>query len=298
VLVTGETGTGKELIARAIHRRSARAKGPLVTVNCAAIAANLQESELFGHEKGAFTGATQRREGRFQLAHGGTIFLDEVGELPLDLQAKLLRVLQEGELQPVGSSRTVSVDVRVVAATNRDLERMVEDGTFRRDLFYRLCVFPVRVPALRERGDDVVLLAEAFAARLARRRGAARPRRLPANGAALLRRYDWPGNVRELQNVIERAWITAKDGETLDLARALPAASAPVVSSTPPPAADAERIWTAAELRDLERQNVIRALARSGGKIAGAGGAAELLGQNPNTLSSRMKALGVKRPAR
>jgi len=296
VLVTGETGTGKELVAHAIHRRSPRADGPLVKVNCAAIAASLQESEFFGHEKGAFTGATQRRDGRFKLADGGTLFLDEVGELPLDLQAKLLRVLQEGEYEPVGGTRTEKVDVRVIAATNRDLERMVADGTFRRDLLYRLNVFPVHVPPLRERGDDVLLRAEAFLARFAERRGGP-ARSLPPEARARLRRYDWPGNVRELQNVLERAWITSPPDGPLDLSRALPdtvvTASAPAPDAPPAPP---DRVLTATELRDLERANLLRALDASGGKISGPGGAAERLGLPPNTLSSRMKSLGVTRP--
>jgi len=290
VLITGETGTGKELVARAIHRHSPRAARPLVAVNCAAIASTLQESELFGHERGAFTGATQRRVGRFAEADGGTLFLDEVGEMPLDLQAKLLRALQEGEITPVGGAATTRVDVRVIAATNRSLEAMVRDGTFRQDLLYRLNVFPLHVPPLRERGDDVVRLAEAFAANLARRRGGT-PLRLAPGDAERLRRYDWPGNVRELQNVVERAAITSLDGRHLNLARALPDAAAPA----PPPASPVDRVLTAAELQALERDNIERALAAAGGKIAGAGGAAERLGINPNTLSSRMKALGITR---
>ncbi len=299
VLITGETGTGKELIARAIHRRSPRSEKPLIAVNCAAIAANLQESEFFGHERGAFTGATQRREGRFKLADGGTIFLDEVGEMPLDLQAKLLRVLQEGEFEPVGGSRTVRVDVRVIAATNRDLERMASEGRFRTDLLYRLNVFPLRVPPLRERGDDVVLLAEAFTHTLARRRGV-KTASLTEADRTRLRRYDWPGNVRELQNVIERALITSPDGRRLDLDRALPESasrpSGPGTSGAEPAAPPGEeRILTAVELRDLERENLLRALRAADWKISGAGGAAERLGLKPNTLSSRMKALGIRR---
>ncbi len=293
VLVTGETGTGKELIARALHQRSARRDGPLVKVNCAAIAANLQESEFFGHERGAFTGATQRRDGRFKLADRGTIFLDEVGELPLDLQAKLLRVLQEGEFEPVGGTRTLKVDVRVVAATNRDLEEMVAAGRFRRDLLYRLNVFPLHVPPLRERGDDVVLLAQSFLARLALRQGLVGFPLTP-DDAARLRRYDWPGNVRELQNVIERAFITSRDRRRLDLDRALPDAP----GATPAPASPTDgRILTAGEMRDLERANLLRALAATRWKIAGREGAAARLGLNPNTLSSRLKALGITRPA-
>jgi PAS domain S-box-containing protein len=291
VLVVGETGTGKELVARAIHERSERRRARLVKVNCAAIPGNLMESEFFGHEKGAFTGATSRREGRFAQAHGGTLFLDEVGELPLDLQAKLLRVLQEGEFEPVGGPRTLRVDVRVIAATNRNLEALVREGSFREDLYYRLAVFPLHVPALRERKQDIPLLAGAFAERLAQRLG----RPLQPLGDTVLARlsaYDWPGNVRELQNVIERALITAHDGR-LDLDRALPE-TAPAAA-----AADAReapgRIYTAAELQALERENLLRALEACGWKVSGEQGAAQRLGVKPTTLSSRMKALGIER---
>ena len=204
----------------------------MIKVNCAAIATNLQESEFFGHERGAFTGATQRRVGRFKLADGGTIFLDEVGEMPLDLQAKLLRVLQEGEYEPVGSSTTEKIDVRVIAATNRDLEKMVKDGTFRRDLLYRLNVFPLHMPSLRERGDDTVLLAEAFLRRFLKR-GHRSTMRLTEDCKVRLKGYDWPGNIRELENVIERAVITSKDGRTLNLDRALPE-TATVSPQVPP----------------------------------------------------------------
>jgi PAS domain S-box-containing protein len=297
VLVTGETGTGKELIAAAIHRRSERADAPLVKVNCAAIPANLQESEFFGHERGAFTGATARRQGRFKLADGGTIFLDEVGELPSDLQAKLLRVLQEGEYEPVGSTRTERVDVRVIAATNRDLEAMVEEGSFRRDLFYRLNVFPIRVPPLRERGDDVVLLAGLFASDFARQSGR-KIAPLTPDDAARLRRYDWPGNVRELQNVVERAVLTSRDGRRLNLDRALPEALASGAAMHTGDAPGTDRILTVTELRDLERNNLLRALEASSWRISGAEGAAESLGMNPNTLASRIKALGIKRADR
>jgi len=300
VLVLGETGTGKELVARAIHQASRRRDGPLVRLNCAAIPATLIESELFGHEKGAFTGATERREGRFALADRGTIFLDEIGELTPALQAKLLRVLQEGEFEPVGGARTRKVDVRVISATHRDLAVMRKDGTFREDLFYRLSVFPLRVPPLRERGDDVVLLADHFAERVARKLGRARPV-LDDGCRALLRRYDWPGNVRELANVIERAVITARDGR-LDLDRAIPGGAAPAAATSasgtaasaasPAPA----RVRTAAELEELERDNLRLALETSGWKIAGAGGAAERLGLKPTTLASRMRALGIQRP--
>lgn len=294
VLVTGETGTGKELVARSIHEASARKDKPLVRVNCAAIPGTLMESEFFGHERGAFTGATTKREGRFALADGGTIFLDEVGELPLDLQAKLLRVLQEGEFEPLGGSRTRKVDVRVVAATNRDLGAMVEEGRFREDLFYRLNVFPLHVPSLRERGPDIALLANAFVERFARRMGR-RIEPLHPDDVRRLQNYFWPGNVRELQNVVERGIILATGGR-LDLHRALPAEAAP-----PPPlegtTGDPPRILTAPELESLERANLERALAASGGKISGDGGAAQRLGLPASTVTSRMKALGIRRKA-
>ena len=289
VLIFGETGTGKELIARSIHQAGTRKDKPLVRVNCAAIPGALMESEFFGHERGAFTGATVRREGRFALADGGTIFLDEVGELPLDLQAKLLRVLQEGEFEPLGSARTRKVDVRVVAATNRDLGTMVREGKFREDLFYRLNVFPLRVPPLRERGGDVPLLARAFAERFARRMG----RRLaPLNPeeCGRLQDYSWPGNVRELQNVVERA-IILSEGTQLDLHRAMPTNAAPALSSVDAANGSAARIVSAKELESFERANIERALAACGGKISGQGGAACRLGLPPSTLRSRMKAL-------
>jgi PAS domain S-box-containing protein len=297
VLIQGETGTGKELVARMVHAASRRSKRPLVRVNCAAVPATLMESEFFGHEKGAFTGATQRRRGRFELADGGTLFLDEVGELPLELQPKLLRALQEGELEPVGGSKTLRVDVRVVAATNRDLHRAVARGAFREDLFYRLAVFPLEVPPLHRRGDDVLLLAEEFTRRASRRVG-----RLvhPPRGRQvdLLRSYRWPGNVRELQNVIERAVITARGGE-LDLAPLLPRANEPPppAPATPPPEPDGQRILTSEELRRQERDNMLRALQATGWRVAGERGAARLLGLAASTLSSRMKALGIRRPA-
>jgi transcriptional regulator with GAF, ATPase, and Fis domain len=294
VLIMGETGTGKELVARAIHAASRRRDRPLVTVNCAAIPASLIESEFFGHEPGAFTGATKKREGRFALADKGTIFLDEVGELPLDLQAKLLRVLQEGEFDPVGSSTTRKVNVRVLAATNRDLAEAVKKGAFREDLFYRLNVFPLRLPPLRERGNDVVQLASAFAQRFAARLGRTIAP-LTVDCARRLTAYHWPGNVRELQNVIERAVITATDG-TLNLDRALPEAAASEkfpVDKTPAPAG---HILSIKELEDLERANILRALEAASWKVAGKNGAAALLGIKPSTLSSRMKALKIQKP--
>jgi PAS domain S-box-containing protein len=288
VLILGETGTGKELVARALHELSPRKSKPLVKVNCGAIPSALIESELFGHEKGAFTGAVGRRDGRFAMADGGTIFLDEVGEIPLELQVKLLRVLQEGEFETVGGDRTRSVDVRVVAATNRDLEAMIREGRFRQDLYYRLNVFPLRVPPLRERGEDVEILARAFAERLALRLGRALAP-LSADHAAKLRRYEWPGNVRELQNVIERAVITAREGR-LNLERALPEPS-----SAAAPEQGAQRVLTIAELEALERRSIEAALEAAGGKVSGPGGAAERVGVPASTLSSRMKALGIRR---
>ena len=292
VLILGETGTGKELFARAIHAASGRRDKPLVKVNCAAIPGALIESEFFGHERGAFTGATGKRDGRFTLADGGTIFLDEIGELPLELQGKLLRVLQEGEFEPVGSSRTRKVDVRVVAATNRDLFRSISEGRFREDLYYRLSVFPITLPPLRERADDVVLLAQEFARQFAGRMGRNLTELAPAL-AARLKAYPWPGNVRELQNVIERAVITARDGQ-LNLDRALPASSVPELAQPVEPGSAGE-LLTADDLARIERDNLRRALERAGGQVAGESGAARLLGMAPSTLTSRMKALGLRR---
>jgi PAS domain S-box-containing protein len=289
VLIAGETGTGKELVARAVHAASSRRARPFVAVNCGAVPASLIESEFFGHVKGAFTGATAARKGRFALADGGTIFLDEVGELPLDVQVKLLRVLQEGEFEPVGSSETRRVSVRVIAATNRDLLQEVRDGRFRADLYYRLNVFPIAVPPLRERGEDVVLLASEFAKRFATAlRRTVEP--LSEACARRLRGYAWPGNVRELQNVIERAVITAHDGR-LNLERALPEADAG-------PRVAGGAILTEAEMRELERRNILRALEATGWRVAGPDGAARQLGAKPSTLNSRMKALGIRRPAK
>jgi PAS domain S-box-containing protein len=298
VLLLGETGTGKELIARAIHGTSRRSDRPLITINCAAIPAALMESEFFGHEKGAFTGATQKREGRFALADHGTIFLDEIGELSLDLQAKLLRVLQDGEFAPVGSSQTKKVDVRVIAATNRDLNQTVKDGGFREDLYYRLNVFPIEVPPLRERDDDILLLASAFAAKFAQRIGR-RIEPLSEEYKQRLMSYSWPGNVRELQNVIERAVITARDGR-LNLDRALPDAGGHTMpekhqtkETTP---AGSNRILQIRDLQQLERENILRALESAAWRVAGKDGAAALLGMNPSTLNSRIRALRIQRP--
>ena len=293
VLILGETGTGKELIARAIHRNSRRREKPLIKVNCAAMPGTLIESELFGHEQGAFTGATKKREGRFALADGGTIFLDEIGELPVELQVKLLRVLQEGEFEPVGSSRTQKVDARVIAATNRDLKQATREGKFREDLYYRLNVFPIELPPLRERGDDIGLLAENFVRRFAQRMGRA-IESLSEDCVRRLKSYGWPGNVRELQNVIERAVITSRDGR-LNLDRALPESGKISTTEYVSPEDAAKRVRTAKELDELERSNLIAALEATGWRVAGDGGAAQLLGMKPTTLSSRMKALGIER---
>jgi PAS domain S-box-containing protein len=295
VLIYGETGTGKELIARAIHASSLRKDRPLITVNCAAIPETLMESEFFGHEKGAFTGATQRREGRFSLADGGTIFLDEVGELNKELQAKLLRVLQEGEYTPVGSSRTRHTDVRVIAATNRDLSLAVQEGKFRTDLYYRLNVFPINIPPLRQRGDDIRLLAEHFLAQYARRMGR-KIDPLDVDCIERLRTYNWPGNVRELQNVIERGVITAREGR-LNLDHALPEHINPAnMENTTPEENTVKTVKTVQQLQQLERENLILALEKSHWRIAGKKGAAQLTGMPPSTFQSRMKALGIKRP--
>jgi PAS domain S-box-containing protein len=297
VLILGETGTGKEVIARAIHAASSRRDKALVKVNCPVIPATLIESEFFGHEKGAFTGATAKRDGRFALADGGSIFLDEIGELPLDLQVKLLRVLQEGEFEPVGSSHTRKVDVRVLAATNRDLRQAVQDGAFREDLYYRLNVFPIEVPPLRDRNGDIALLAAAFMKKLAQRMGrAVEP--LSQECIRRLREYSWPGNVRELQNVIERALISSRGGR-LDPDRMLPESDQDKLHrAAAAPEDTGRRIRTVEEFQRMERQNLILALEAADWRVAGENGAARLLGMNSSTLNSRMKALGIERPRR
>jgi formate hydrogenlyase transcriptional activator len=284
VLIRGETGTGKELLARAVHDRSKRNSRPLVKVNCGSIPSGLVESELFGHEKGAFTGATQRRIGRFELANGGTIFLDEVTELPLDTQVKLLRVLQEGEFERVGSSQTLKVDVRVIAATNRDLKEVVGSGAFRSDLFYRLNVFPLEVPPLRQRTEDIPLLASFFLSRFATKLGK-ELRGVSQRSMESLRQYNWPGYVRELQNVIERAAVLARSPIVqvdVALLRADNALEGPSPIDT---------------LENVERNHILRALAGTRWVIHGKKGAAEILGLNPSTLRSRMEKLGIKRQA-
>jgi PAS domain S-box-containing protein len=293
VLIEGETGTGKELVARAIHQQSQRAAKPFIRVNCAAIPAALCESEFFGHEKGAFTGAANRRVGRFELAQNGIIFLDEVGELPLELQPKLLRVLQEGEYEPVGSSQTRKLDVRVIAATNRNLQAEVAAGRFREDLYYRLHVFPIMVPPLRDRGADVELLARLFIDRYCSRIGRPSPELTP-DCLRRLRSYHWPGNVRELENVIERAVIIAREGR-LALREVLPLDSFRPVADRGN-AGGSFGVRTKAEIRQLERETLVRALEQTGWKVAGAQGAARVLGIPASTLSSRMKALQIERP--
>ncbi|TWU00273.1 Formate hydrogenlyase transcriptional activator [Botrimarina colliarenosi] len=287
VLILGESGAGKELVARELHRRSDRAERPLIKVNCAAIPRELFESEFFGHVQGAFTGALRDRVGRFELADGGTLFLDEVGEVPLDLQSKLLRVLQEGEIERIGEERTRKVDVRVIAATNRDLREESRQRRFREDLYYRLSVFPILLPALRERREDIAPLAEHFLRQAAQRLGVDPPR-LTKSIAQRLERYDWPGNVRELQHVIERALILSRGRPLqIDLENTSPSAAP---ASTP----DETEVLTDAQVRDFEQTNLRRALEAAGGKVHGPGGAAELLGIKPTTLNSRLKAMGMK----
>jgi transcriptional regulator with GAF, ATPase, and Fis domain len=285
VLLMGETGTGKELLARAIHQRSPRRDRPLVTVNCGAIPAGLVEAELFGHERGAFTGALERRLGRFELASGGTLFLDEVGEIPLDAQVKLLRVLQDGVLERVGASSPVRTDARIVAATHRDLEADVAAGRFRADLYYRLSVLPIRVPPLRERLEDLPLLVEHALAKLGRRLG--KPARALAPGSLeRLRAYPWPGNVRELENVLERACVLAR-GDVVDLVDPLP-------DPLPSRERGDGRLRT---LGEVEREHIERVLAATEGVIQGPRGAARILGLHPNTLRSRLERLElVPRP--
>ena len=278
VLIRGETGTGKELVAQAIHQTSARRSHVMVKVNCAALPSGLVESELFGREKGAFTGALARQVGRFEVADGSTIFLDEVGELPPDVQVKLLRVLQEGEFERLGSPRTIKVNVRVIAATNRDLADEVRKGRFREDLYYRLNVFPIRVPPLRERAEDIPLLVWAFLGELSARMGKMITQ-VPRATMEALQRYSWPGNVRELRNTIEHGAIITT-GETLTL---------PVLGDAAPMATQPQPETMA----DAEREHIVRALERANWHIKGPKGAAAALGLNPSTLYSRMKKLGI-----
>ena len=294
VLILGESGVGKELIARAVHDQSRRADRPLVKVNCgASIPRELFESEFFGHVKGSFTGATRDRAGRFELADGGTLFLDEVGEIPLDMQGKLLRILQEGTYERIGEESTRSVDVRLVAATNRDFQREVEARRFRQDLYYRLSVFPIEVPPLRDRKDDIPRLAAHFLVQASRKMGIELPK-LRQRHIIELQQYAWPGNIRELQNVVERAVISSRSGP---LRFHLPHSDVDnVTDSTGAVAASTAALLTDDEVRRFERRNLVAVLERANWKISGAGGAAEFLGIHPATLSSRMRAMGIKKP--
>jgi transcriptional regulator with GAF, ATPase, and Fis domain len=291
VLVTGESGTGKELVARAIHDHSSRKDSAFIKVNCSAVPESLFESEFFGHVRGAFTGALKDKPGRFELADGGTLFLDEIGEAPLAMQAKLLRVLQEQELERVGDTRTRKVDVRIIAATSRDLKKEVDAGRFREDLFYRLSVFPIQIPPLRERRDDIPPLAAHFVKQSARRMNRPTPRITQAT-IRQLTAHDWPGNVRELQNAVERAVILSQSGVLrFELAESI-AIDAPLAPTHP---LSKSALLTRDELKRQERDSIATALKQTGGKIFGPGGAAELLGMKPTTLASRIKALGLQR---
>jgi PAS domain S-box-containing protein len=284
VLILGESGTGKELIARAVHNISNRSKRPLVKVNCATLPANLIESELFGHEKGAFTGAMDRKIGRFELADNGTVFLDEIGELPVELQAKLLRVLQEGEFERLGNSKTMKVNVRVIAATNRNLQQAIEKKEFREDLYYRLNVFPIICPPLRERKEDIPLLVNHFCQKHEGKIGKKITDIQPKVMDALMN-YNWPGNIRELENIIERAMILSKN-ETLEYGEWVPAEkNQPGNTSTA----------SAIKLEDVEKEHIIEVLKKTKWKVSGEKGAAKILGLNPTTLEARMKKMGIKR---
>ncbi len=295
VLILGESGTGKELVAREIHKRSERRDRALIRVNCASIPRELYESEFFGHVRGAFTGAVKDRAGRFEAAHAGTLFLDEVGEIPLELQSKLLRVLQEGEYERVGEERTRKVDVRIVAASNRNLKEEAEAGRFRQDLYYRFNVFPIEVVPLRSRIEDVPPLADHFLSLAAMKLNLARPRLTQAN-ILELQRYDWPGNVRELQNVIERALITSRTGKLrFDLPEEKAGRSSEAAFD-PPPEGGERQVVPDEEMRRRERENIRAALEQAGWKIYGPAGAAELLDIKPTTLASRMKKMGIRRP--
>lgn len=295
VLVQGESGVGKELVAHAIHLQSPRADGPLVKVNCASIPKELFESEFFGHVRGAFTGAHRDRIGRFQLADGGTIFLDEIGEIPMELQGKLLRVLQESEFERVGDDITRRVDVRVIVATNRNLEQLIVDGDFREDLFYRISVFPIDVPPLRERGEDIVQLAQHFLEQTCTdfgREGLALTRAQTAN----LRAYNWPGNVRELKNVIERAVILST-GKVLRLDLSMPGLKSEI-DEIAEVALTNNEVLTEKNMREYQRNNTVRALEQANWKVSGPGGAAELLGVRPTTLADRIRTLKIRKPVR
>jgi len=280
VLILGETGTGKELIATAIHRLSSRRDRPLMTVNCAALPAPLLESELFGREKGAFTGADSKQIGRFEIANGSTLCLDEIGELPLEMQAKLLRVIQHGEFERLGSSKTIKVDVRIIATTNRNLEDAIADDKFRKDLFYRLNVFPITVPPLRQRQEDIPLMVEAFVERYARKMGK-KITSIPKKTMQILQNYAWPGNVRELESIIERAVILCS-GPGFQLVDNL---------SVSPPVS-----FAGGTVKDMERHHILNTLSETEWRIEGKDGAAKILGLHPSTLRARMHKLGIVRP--
>jgi DNA-binding NtrC family response regulator len=282
VLIEGETGTGKELVARAIHDRSSRSKKAFIKVNCAAIPATLLESELFGHEKGSFTGAFAQKLGRFELAHEGTLFLDEIGEIPLELQSKLLRALQEQELERVGGNRTIKVDVRIIAATNRDLKTMVDEGRFRADLYYRLNVFPLNVPPLRERREDIPLLSRYFVQKYAHRMGR-KIEIIPTHVLDGLMNYDWPGNIRELQNVIERS-VVLSNGPDLHVAMPEMSRSAPIALQD-----------RASNVSDADRARILQVLKEAKGQVGGPDGAAARLGLKRTTLQSRMRKYNIAR---
>jgi formate hydrogenlyase transcriptional activator len=295
VLIMGETGCGKELIARAIHSRSGRKNRPLVKLNCGAIPTGLVESELFGHMKGAFTGALERRIGRFELADGGTLFLDEISELPLDTQVKLLRVLQEHEFEPLGSSRTISVNVRIIAASNRDLDKAIQEGRFRADLYYRLNVLPIVLPPLRQRRSDIPLLTSFFVERYSRQLGK-QTMGVTQDTMEILSHYDWPGNIRELQNVIERAVVLSR-GSILKLGSDLLPLSAEGVTDdeTVVSFSGQSSNGESHSLEQVEKHHILEVLAQTKWVIEGANGAARILDLHPNTLRSRMKKLGLDR---
>lgn len=281
VLLLGETGTGKELISRAIHGLSRRKNRAMVKINCAALPPTLVESELFGHEKGAYTGALTRMAGRFEIADGGTLFLDEIGEMPLEMQAKLLRVIEHGEFERLGGQDTITVDVRLIAATNQDLAQKIKVGQFREDLYYRLNVFPIRAPLLRQRPDDIPLLVWAFVREFEKKLPGKKIERIPQKTMQALQKYRWPGNVRELRNLIENAMITST-GKTLTIK--LPRTAEPVIGQV-------------LELEEAEHAHILSVLEKTGWRVDGQGGAAQLLGLKRTTLNSKMKKLGIQRPA-